>query len=417
MTGPEGVTQKVMADKKPTTETKALRSREIVIPLSRGAIRNGYVSVRQHLWFFPKGAISHGSALPPRSCLLDIKGFGRVESAIDGDRGIFRWRGWRRFFAQAELAEGDELVFRKVEPGHYEVTTRRRLLTAPASPSPSADSQSPRARAERNARRCNDLSGDEWLRSSISIWSDIRKSAEELALEHPASFPVALCERLILMFLRRRGKHRVLDPFAGSGSVLVAARNLGKYGIGLDVNESYLATARRRLESPGLFADPSIGYQLIRADARELRKYVSPDTIDLCITSPPYWDILNQRRTADNKSIRNYGGQADDLSCIADYEAFLTALATVFAQVLDCLRPGSYCVVVVMDLRKKDRFFPFHSDLARRLVDIGFKYDDLIIWDRRHEYNSLRPLGYPSVFRVNKVHEYILLFKKPRDRK
>jgi hypothetical protein len=26
----------------------------------------------------------------------------------------------------------------------------------------------------------------------------------------------------------------------------------------------------------------------------------------------------------------------------------------------------------------------------------------------------MRPLGYPSVFRVNKAHEYILLFVKPR---
>lgn len=44
---------------------------------------------------------------------------------------------------------------------------------------------------------------------------------------------------------------------------------------------------------------------------------------------------------------------------------------------------------------------------------IGFIYDDLIIWDRRHEYNNLKPLGYPAVFRINKIHEYILIFKKP----
>ncbi len=66
-----------------------------------------------------------------------------------------------------------------------------------------------------------------------------------------------------------------------------------------------------------------------------------------------------------------------------------------------------------MDLRKKDRFYPFHADLAARLKNSGFVFDDIIIWDRRQEYNNLRPLGFPSVFRVNKVHEYLLIFQKP----
>ena len=40
---------------------------------------------------------------------------------------------------------------------------------------------------------------------------------------------------------------------------------------------------------------------------------------------------------------------------------------------------------------------------------------DLIVWDRRWDYNFLRPLGYPAVFRINKIHEYILIFQKPRE--
>jgi len=66
-----------------------------------------------------------------------------------------------------------------------------------------------------------------------------------------------------------------------------------------------------------------------------------------------------------------------------------------------------------MDIRKKNRFYPYHADFAQRMEEIGFVFDDLIIWDRRHEYNNLRPLGYPSVFRINKVHEFILIFQKP----
>jgi hypothetical protein len=47
-----------------------------------------------------------------------------------------------------------------------------------------------------------------------------------------------------------------------------------------------------------------------------------------------------------------------------------------------------------------------------KLREVGFTLDDIIIWDRRREYNNLRPLGYPTVFRVNKVHEFILIFQK-----
>ena len=68
---------------------------------------------------------------------------------------------------------------------------------------------------------------------------------------------------------------------------------------------------------------------------------------------------------------------------------------------------------IVMDLRKKDRFFPLHTDLAEMMQQLGFIYDDLIVWDRRHEYNNMRPLGYPYKFRINKAHEFILIFQKP----
>ncbi|MCA9023520.1 MAG: DNA methyltransferase, partial [Planctomycetaceae bacterium] len=137
-------------------------------------------------------------------------------------------------------------------------------------------------------------------------------------------------------------------------------------------------------------------------------------SVDLCITSPPYWNVLNQRRSADHKEVRHYGNHDQDLGVIEDYNAFLDELDRVFSQVLAALKPGAYCCAIVMDLRKRSRFFPFHSDLASRLQEIGFLYDDLIIWNRQAEYNNLRPLGYPSVFRVNKVHEFIVLMQKPK---
>ena len=121
--------------------------------------------------------------------------------------------------------------------------------------------------------------------------------------------------------------------------------------------------------------------------------------------------IKNEARTERRSG--NYGDTVGDLGKVSDYEEFLTELNKVFTAVLKVLKPGKYCVVNIMDLRKKERFFPLHSDLARLMAESGWIYDDILIWDRRQEYNNLRPLGYPFVFRINKIHEYLLIFKKP----
>ena len=268
------------------------------------------------------------------------------------------------------------------------------------------------------SRRANGLDGKTWMKNSISIWSDISKTAEEAALKHPAMFPAQLVSRL-LESLTRPDQTVVLDPFSGIGSTVLAAEMMGKLGIGVDISADYIAKAEKRTAlNPGLFEEPnktSRGQRrFIEADAKNLLQHVDPASVDFVVTSPPYWDILLRKRTADYKEIRNYGDSSQDLGRISDYREFLDALAVVFSNVLTVLKPGCYCCVVVMDLRKRSNFFPLHADLAVRMQEIGFLFDDLIIWDRKHEYNNLRPLGYPSVFRINRVHEYILIFQKPR---
>ncbi|MGI6566195.1 MAG: site-specific DNA-methyltransferase [Firmicutes bacterium] len=261
-------------------------------------------------------------------------------------------------------------------------------------------------------KRANDLNGTEWARYSISVWNDITKTAEERRLGHPAMFPEMLVTRLIKCFTTS-DELRILDPFMGSGTTLVAARRLGRHSIGFELNPEYVELAHKRLAQANLFHDST--FDIYTADAREIPRYIEPDSVDLCVTSPPYWDILLRRRTADHKEIRNYGSEEGDLGLIRDYEEFLDALIEVFTGVLQVLKPGKYCIVNVMDIRKKDRFYPLHADLARRMEEVGFIFDDLIIWDRRQEYNNLRTLGYPAVFRLNRIHEFLLIFKKASD--
>lgn len=260
-------------------------------------------------------------------------------------------------------------------------------------------------------RRANTLDGRTWTRYSLSVWSDITKTKEERALNHPACFPEALPARLIQCFTASEDAV-VLDPFAGTGSTLMAAARLGRRAIGLELCAGYVAQARQRLATlPAGLPQPVLHH----ADARTLPTLVDPESVDLAVTSPPYWNVLSAPRTADRRRTRDYAGGDGDLGAVTDYGEFVSLLGSIFADVLGALKPGGYCCVVVMDLRKGNRFYPFHSDLAAELVRRGFEYDDLIIWDRHADYSSLRPLGFPSVFRINKVHEFILIFRRGKD--
>lgn len=60
---------------------------------------------------------------------------------------------------------------------------------------------------------------------------------------HPATKPIELMKTLVSAF----GGDTVLDPFAGSGTTLVAARDLGKQYIGCDKEPEYVDIINRRL--------------------------------------------------------------------------------------------------------------------------------------------------------------------------
>ena len=65
--------------------------------------------------------------------------------------------------------------------------------------------------------------------------------------KHPTVKPIALMEYLIKLVTPPEGI--VLDPFLGSGTTALAALNLGRFFIGIELNEEYVEMARRRVAS------------------------------------------------------------------------------------------------------------------------------------------------------------------------
>lgn len=252
-------------------------------------------------------------------------------------------------------------------------------------------------------KHCNGLTGKEWLQNSFSIWRDLSKTPEEKAFKHPASYPVSLCEKLIRTFTVK--DCNVLDPFDGVGSTMAACHNLKCRGTGIDLSQEFSDIAKERIEGDANI-NIIVGDSFVELDKLEANSF------DLCVTSPPYWDILNMKRSVDKKKSVNYSDKENDMGNVSDYYDFIKRLGDLFEKVNRCLKFGGYCLVNVMDIRKKSKFYPLHSDLAAEMQCRGYIFDDIIIWDRQNDYNNMRPLGYPSKFRVNKVHEYILIFIK-----
>ena len=78
-------------------------------------------------------------------------------------------------------------------------------------------------------------------------------SPEEAGL-HPTQKPTKLMQALIA--LTTKPGQIVLDPFAGSGTTAVAARNLGRHFIAYEINAKYAAAFRERLETKSLLLTP-----------------------------------------------------------------------------------------------------------------------------------------------------------------
>ena len=77
-----------------------------------------------------------------------------------------------------------------------------------------------------------------------NCYGDVWKFAQEQNNEHPAPFPVALIERII----GSTTANIILDPFMGSGTTAIAAKNLKRHYIGIELSEKYCKLAEYRID-------------------------------------------------------------------------------------------------------------------------------------------------------------------------
>ncbi len=79
-------------------------------------------------------------------------------------------------------------------------------------------------------------------------WNDIHRLRHKKRRdEHPCQLPVPLLERLILMTTDEGDV--VLDPFMGTGTTAVAAKQLGRKYIGIELDPNYVEIANNNIKS------------------------------------------------------------------------------------------------------------------------------------------------------------------------
>ena len=89
----------------------------------------------------------------------------------------------------------------------------------------------------------SDIARDEFMEWTNGVW--IFNGEKKSKIGHPAPFPTDLPERCMKLF--SYVGDTVLDPFLGSGTTLVAAKQFGRHGVGVEIDPGYCKIAERRL--------------------------------------------------------------------------------------------------------------------------------------------------------------------------
>jgi len=151
--------------------------------------------------------------------------------------------------------------------------------------------------------------------------------------------------------------------------------------------------------------------KIILGDSRKMVE-IADESIDLVVTSPPYWHI------------KDYGveGQIGYGQSLHEY---LKSLYAVWKECSRVLKPGARLCINIGDqfLRSvvygRYKIAPLHSEVIVQCEKLGFDYMGAIIWQKKTTMNTssganvMGSYPYPPNGMIEIDYEFILIFKKP----
>ena len=187
---------------------------------------------------------------------------------------------------------------------------------------------------------------------------------------------------------------KIVDPFAGRATRAVIANKLGREYYGYEITPK---THRRVNEH---FKKLGINPTVYLGDGTTLTK--TPDNFaDLIYTCPPYYNI------------EEYESVDRQLSDCNTYESFMGFIDSCAKNCFRVLKDGAFCVWVVADFRQNGKLIDFHGDTIQLFKKAGFNYHDIIIMENISPFATLTTYQAACKRYAPKVHEYILVFRKP----
>ena len=158
-------------------------------------------------------------------------------------------------------------------------------------------------------------------------------------------------------------------------------------------------------------AEPVLKTETIHAGSCERMAALPDDSVDLIVTSPPYWVAPDDIGMVPAQLKDNSGDTPQN------YEELLALLSRCYAECLRVLKPGRVCAVNVATTIIDGTFFPLPFHLVPLMESLGWRMKEDLIWrrwrgwDKRGGVVIQKP--YPGYFYPNRIFEYVLLFTKP----
>lgn len=189
-------------------------------------------------------------------------------------------------------------------------------------------------------------------------------------------------------------KQKIFDPFGGGGTRGFVASAMGHDYTGVEIRQEEVDRIKDRQKELNTF---------FTIECHDSQTYdIQDNTFDFAYTCPPYYDL------------EIYSPLDGDMSNVATYEEFLDMLYNSMEVTYRGLKPGSLFVMVVGNFRdKKGNLRHFNGDVARLGKQMGFVlHDELVFWGASDI--AYQRLGqFVANRRSVRVHEYIIIFKKP----
>jgi DNA modification methylase len=213
-------------------------------------------------------------------------------------------------------------------------------------------------------------------------------------------FPWNVGETIIKMFTEK-GDY-LLDPFAGHNSRMEIAYRNGRNYHGFDICEEFVDWNHKVLESlkaqQDLFGN-QLDIEVTLCDSREMP--IRENFYDLCMTSPPYWDM------------EYYGPEAGQLYNDKSYQKFMFDIETIIDRCFQSLKHGARIAWFINDFRRGKKFYLYHADIARAFQNVGFELSDILIVDLGRSIRGCFPNQFEKYKLFPKRHEYGVIGIKP----